>query len=558
MENARLLSELRESLQQQTATADVLKVISRSTFDLQIVLKALIESAARLCHADKGSFRLARGEFFHHAASYGYSAEQDQYMEAHPVPAEGHRGSIVGRVLDEGRVVQVEDTKADREFKLTNVPGFESIQTTLGVPLLREGRPIGVLVLMRSRVERFSEKQIELVITFADQAVIAIENARLLEELRRRQMELEARTKELQESLEYQTATSEVLGVISRSRFELQPVLDSVVETAARLCGAYHAMIYRLEDNVYCFAGGYGPYKPEYLEIERRERIPPGRGTLVGRTAVAKSVVQIEDALADPEYEKKDDARVGNVRSMLGVPLVRDDRVIGVVGLVRNRVAPFSRREVDLVMTFADQAVIAIENVRLLDELQTRQKELEGRTRELEIASQHKSQFVANMSHELRTPLAAMLGYAELMQEGIYEPLGEKSLAALTRIRSNGKHLLGLINTGCRLASAMNSVLRRCCSISSAMQSSSPTRVRSGSPPKLSMDTSRSASWTPALEFRNRSGRGFSSSSIRSMPRIRRRKAELVLASPLPSRSSKCTVAASGWSPYWGRARLSI
>jgi GAF domain-containing protein len=189
-------------------------------------------------------------------------------------------------------------------------------------------------------------------------------------------MELEARTKELQESLEYQTATSEVLGVISRSRFELQPVLDSVVETAARLCGASHAMIYRLEDNVYCFAGGCGPYKAEYLEIERRERIPPGRGTLIGRTAVAKSVVQIEDALADPEYEKKDDARVGNVRSMLGVPLVRDDRVIGVVGLVRNRVDPFSRREVDLVMTFADQAVIAIENTRLLNELRQRTDDL--------------------------------------------------------------------------------------------------------------------------------------------------------------------------------------
>jgi GAF domain-containing protein len=268
IENARLLTELRESLEQQTATADVLKVISRSSFDLEVVLKALIESAARLCHADKGSFRLARGEFFHHATSYGYSAEQDQYMDAHPVPAEGDRGSIVGRVLDEGRVVQVEDTKADPKFKLTNVPGFESIQTTLGVPLLREGRPIGVLVLMRSRVERFSEKQVELVTTFADQAVIALENARLLSELR--------------ESLHQQTATADVLKVISRSTFNLQTVLDTLVESVARLCEADIAAIHREKGLGYQQVATYG-YSQNLKEyVLRNIALAPVRGSVVG------------------------------------------------------------------------------------------------------------------------------------------------------------------------------------------------------------------------------------------------------------------------------------
>ena len=163
-----------EALEQQTATADVLKVISRSTFDLPTVLNTLVKSAARLCRADRASIRLARDGFFHHVASYGYMPEQDQYMNEHPVPAaKPDRGSIVGRVLSAGKAVQIEDTKADPEFKMTNVPGFENVHTTFGVPLLREGKPIGVLVLMRGFVEAFTDKQIELAETFADQAVIA-------------------------------------------------------------------------------------------------------------------------------------------------------------------------------------------------------------------------------------------------------------------------------------------------------------------------------------------------------------------------------------------------
>jgi GAF domain-containing protein/DNA-binding response OmpR family regulator/anti-sigma regulatory factor (Ser/Thr protein kinase) len=402
IENARLLNQLRESLQQQTATADVLKVISRSTFDLQAVLDTLVESAMQLCRSDRVAIRLARGGLYYHVASRGFTPEHKARMESEPVKAD--RSSVVGRVVLDGKSVHIIDSQADPSPELVRRTRSGNTRTTLGVPLQREGKPIGVLLLQRSVVEAFTEKEIALAETFADQAVIAIENVRLFEAEQQR-------TRELSEALEQQTATSEVLGVINRSRFELQPVLDSVIETAARLCGASHAMIYRLEGNVYCFAGGYGPYKPEYLEIERQERIPLGRGTLIGRTAVAKSVVQIEDALADPEYEKKDDARVGNVRSMLGVPLVRDDRVIGVIGLVRNRVAPFLRREVDLVMTFAAQAVIAIENARLLNELRQRTDDL-TESLEQQTATSEVLGVISSSRGELQPVFEAMLSNA--------------------------------------------------------------------------------------------------------------------------------------------------
>src|SRR5262245_53035162 len=212
-----------EALEQQTATSEVLRVISHSAFDLQAVFNTLVGSVARLCRADRASIRLARDGFFHHVASYGYTPEQDQYMNEHPVPArKPDQGSIVGRVLSAGKAVQIKDTKADPEFKITNVPGFENVHTTFGVPLLREGNPIGVLVLMRGFVEAFTDKQIALVETFAAQAVIAIENTRLLNELR--------------ESLQQQTATTEVLKVISSSPGDLEPVFNAMLENAVRIC----------------------------------------------------------------------------------------------------------------------------------------------------------------------------------------------------------------------------------------------------------------------------------------------------------------------------------
>jgi two-component system, NtrC family, sensor kinase len=374
IENTRLLNELRhrtddlaESLEQQTATADVLKVISRSTFDLQVVLETLIESAARLCRADKASFRLARGGFFHHAASYGYTEEQHRYMAEHPVAAKPDRGSTVGRILLEGKAIQIEDTKADPEFRMTNVAGFENIHTTLGVPLLREGRPIGVLVLMRSRVERFTDKQIELVTTFADQAVIAIENARLFEAEQQR-------TRELSESLERQTATAEVLRVISSSPGDLEPVFASILENATRICQANFGILALREGDGWRI-GAMHNTPPAFTELRQREPVfRPGPLTAIARVADTKQPLHIFDAAEDVGYQERDPSAVifvelAGVRTVLVVPMLKDNEVIGAFNIYRQEVRPFSDKQIDLMGNFAAQAVIAIENTRLLNEL---------------------------------------------------------------------------------------------------------------------------------------------------------------------------------------------
>jgi two-component system, NtrC family, sensor kinase len=381
IENTRLLDELRqrtddlsESLEQQRATSDVLKVISRSTFDLQVVLDTLIESAARLCRADKASFRLARGEFFHHAASYGYTPKQGRYMAEHPVPAKPDRGSTVGRILIEGKVVQIEDTKGDPEFRLTNVPGFENIHTTLGVPLLREGRLVGVLVLMRSRIERFTEKQIELVTTFADQAVIALENVRLFEAEQQR-------TRELTEALQQQTATSEVLKVISASPGALEPVFNALLANATRICGANFGIMTLYEG---------GPFRAVALhnvpsgfaEARRREALFwPNESNPLARTAATRQIVHILDVREDISYRSGDAAtkvivEQGGARSLIDIPMLKDGELVGVFGIYRQEVRPFTEKQIELLQNFAAQAVIAIENTRLLNELRQRTTDL--------------------------------------------------------------------------------------------------------------------------------------------------------------------------------------
>jgi two-component system, NtrC family, sensor kinase len=373
IENARLLAELRqrtddlsESLQQQTATADVLKVISRSAFDLKAVLDTLIESAARLCDADQGTITRQIDETFYRAATYGFSVEFTERVKNIPVHLD--RASASGRALVEGRIVHIPDVRADADYTFDEALKLGGFHTALGVPILREGVAVGVMALTRKDVRPFTDKQIELVSTFADQAAIAIENTRLFEAEQQR-------TRELTESLDQQTATAEVLGVISRSKFELQPILQSVVDTALRLCRAEQAVIYRPESGAFRFAAGHS-LVPEYLEIERHTAIVPSDGTVVGRAALTKQVARIDDAWADPLYEKKGDAKVGGVRSMIGVPLMREDEPIGVIALARNRVEPFTDREIELVTTFADQAVIAIENVRLFEAEQQRSREL--------------------------------------------------------------------------------------------------------------------------------------------------------------------------------------
>jgi GAF domain len=280
--------QLAETLEQQTATADVLKVISRSTFDLQAVLDALVAPAARLCEADMAAISRRKGEFFEQLASYGYSPEHSRYIKTHPIPAD--RGSVSGRTVLEGKVVHILDVRADPDYTLGDQ---DSVGTALGVPLLREGAPVGVIVLSRKTVRPFTDKQIELVTTFADQAVIAIENVRLFDEV-------QARTRELSESLEQQTATSEVLGAISSSPGELEPVFNKILQNALRICEATFGVLFRFNNDFLEAAAMLG-VPPAFAELLQSGPFMADQGSGLGRVVRTKQVVHILDARA--EYE---------------------------------------------------------------------------------------------------------------------------------------------------------------------------------------------------------------------------------------------------------------
>jgi signal transduction histidine kinase len=298
------------------------------------------------------------------------------------------------------------------------------VRTVLMVPLIKNDAWLGVFTLWRPEVRPFADREIAVVLNFATQAVIAIENARLLNELR--------------QSLQQQTATADVLKVISRSTFDLQAVLDTLVQSAVRLCQADIAVINRLRGTNYQVSASHG-LTSEQIDAISALPIKAGRTTISGRAALEQRVIHVPDVMADQEFTFKQWYETVGSRAMLGVPLLREGIPIGVMVLMRRAVIPFTDKQIELATTFADQAVIAIENVRLFDEIQ-------DKSRQLEIASQHKSQFLANMSHELRTPLNAILGYTELMADGAYGRPSEKMVGILQRLEANGRHLLGLIN----------------------------------------------------------------------------------------------------------------
>src|SRR6516165_7849176 len=406
-----LTRELDEARQQQVATADVLKLISHSSFDLKSVLDKLSALAARLCKADIVTIWRPAGPAYRLIARFGTSRAHDDYMANLSLKPE--RGSCVGRALLEARIVQIPDIRKDPEYTLdarrAGVPkGYRII---LGVPLLREGTPIGVIALGRHTVRPFTEKQIELVTTFADQAVIAIESARLLNELRQR-------TTDLTEALEYHTATSDVLKVVSQSSAELGPVLDTLVATAARICLAESGFIFRLQDGLCRMVASFG-IPAEYKDFQARNPIAPGRGTLAGRTVLERRAVHIKDAAADPEYTRIEAVQLGNQRTMLGVPLVRDDALIGVITLARSRVEAFSEKEIALVEIRAHQAVIAIENARLLSELRQRTTDL-TQALDQQTATSEVLQGISSSPGELESVFQAILAHATRLCEASY------------------------------------------------------------------------------------------------------------------------------------------
>jgi two-component system, NtrC family, sensor kinase len=440
IENVRLFDEvqtrtreLSDSLEQQTATSEVLGVISSSPGELEPVFQTMLVNAMRICDANFGIlYEFFEGEF----RAISWAGVPPAYADYVTQPRVWGPDTGLGQVVRTRQTVHIHDVVQGRAYAEGDAGRIATVElggvrSAVIVPMLKENELVGAFVIYRQEVHPFTEKQIALVENFARQAVIAIENTRLLKELRER-------TDDLTESLQQQTATANVLKVISRSTFDLQIVLDTLVQSAARLCEADMAAIVRLKDATYQHAASHG-MPADFHEFMTKMRLVPGGGSITGRTALSGKVVQVTDVLSDPDFELGDAMRRIGARTELGVPLLREGIPIGVIVLIRRTVRRFTERQIELATTFADQAVIAIENVRLFDEIQ-------DKNRQLQLASEHKSQFLASMSHELRTPLNAIIGLTEMMVTNAARFGTEKALEPLRRVNAAGTHLLSLIN----------------------------------------------------------------------------------------------------------------
>ena len=413
---------LTESLEQQTATSEILQVIAGSPTDTQPVLDAVAESAARLCAANDAIIRLVQGDALELAAHYGSVVLGRETWPLSPT-------SVVGAAVLDRRVIHVEDlaaVPADQFPETRNARAHSPLRTVLAAPLVREGQAIGAILIRRFEVRPFTEKQIALLKTFADQAVIAIENVRLFQEI-------QEKNRDLSEALEQQTATGKILEVIAGSPTDIQPVLDAVAESAARLCEASDARIRLIEGDGARLVASFGSSPaPDFM--------PNTPENPSGRAILQRQTIHVHDLRASEEFPgSKQISEQTGTRTFLATPMLREGIPIGLILIRRMEVRPFSDKQIALLKTFADQAVIAIENVRLF-------KEIQEKNQQLEAASRHKSQFLANMSHELRTPLNAIIGFTRLVlrkTEGQIAPLQTDNLQ---KVLVSSEHLLKLIN----------------------------------------------------------------------------------------------------------------
>jgi two-component system, NtrC family, sensor kinase len=446
IENVRLFTELQArnrelttALDTQTATSDILRVISRSQTDVQPVFDAIVASAVRLLEADSGLLTRIAGDQIEIAALTSTDPAGDAILRA-AYPLSRHSDRVHARVIRDRAPLNVADAQTDPrlpdvQHATARARGYRS---HVAVPLLRHDEALGAIAVTRHAPGGFTDDEIALLQTFADQAVIAIENGRLLSELQERNESLTQAHAQVSEALEQQTATAEILRVISTSPTDLQPVFETIAENALRLCDAAVSGVLRF-DGALIHLAAHRNFSPAMRAIIPQDYpMAPTRRRMSGRAILDRTVVHVPDVLSDFDYPQ-DVAGSTGWRSFLSVPMLRKGQAIGAVTVVRTEPGPFSDRQIELLKTFADQAVIAIENVRLF-------KELEAANRELSAANQHKSEFLANMSHELRTPLNAIIGFSEVLSERMFGDLNEKQDEYLKDIHASGQHLLSLIN----------------------------------------------------------------------------------------------------------------
>jgi signal transduction histidine kinase len=424
--------ELGEALERQMATSEVLRLISRFQTDVQPVFDAIAAKALDLCRATTGWVYRFDGELIHIAAAHSLRPEAVEVVrQSYPMPPS--RGGGTARAVLSRNVVYIPDIRADDEYRLEALAKAADYLSVLAVPMLLDRKPIGVVVVTGAEAGAFSERQIELLQTFADQAVIAVQNVRLFKEL-------EARTAQLSRSVDQLTALGEVGRAVS-STLDLETVLTTIVSRAVELSGLDGGVVFEYDEDGKAFvqraqAGTGGPL----AAARRATRIGKNEG-VVGRTAINLEPVAVSDITEPGAYvgPNRENLIESGVRAILAVPLVREGQLIGCLGVTRNQPGEFPAETIELLRTFATQSALAIQNARLF-------REIEEKSRQLEAASRHKSEFLANMSHELRTPLNAIIGFSEVLSERMFGGLNEKQEEYLRDIHASGHHLLALIN----------------------------------------------------------------------------------------------------------------